>query len=169
MANPKLSAGDKAPDFSLPSDDGATVSLADLRGKHVVLYFYPRDNTPGCTKEACDFRDALEQLEADGAVVLGVSGDSLKSHGKFREKYDLNFPLLSDESTEMMEAYGVWREKKMYGRSSMGIVRSTFLIGPDGTILEVWDGVRVHVKKKDGTVNRHVDRVREALSQHLGS
>ena len=168
MSNPKLAVGDLAPAFSLPSDDGQTVSLEGLRGSFVILYFYPRDNTPGCTTQACDFRDALPSLANDNTVVIGVSGDSLKSHAKFRDKHALNFPLLADDSTEMMDAYGVWREKSMYGKTSMGVVRSTFLISPDGVILELWDKVRVHIKKKDGSVTRHVDTVRAALEQHLG-
>ena len=166
MANTTLAPGDLAPSFVLPSDDGHEVSLEALRGRFVILYFYPRDNTPGCTTQACDFRDALEQLAGNNAAVVGVSGDSLKSHQKFRDKFALNFPLLADTTTEVMDAYGVWREKSMYGKTSIGTVRSTFLIGPDGVILEVWDNVRVHIKKKDGTVTRHVDTVRQALEAH---
>lgn len=168
MANPLLSVGDKAPDFSLPAGDESTISLADLSGKYVILYFYPKDDTPGCTKEACDFRDTLEELSAANTVVLGVSADTLASHAKFKAKYDLNFDLLSDRDKSVMNAYGVFREKSMYGKTVMGVVRSTFLIGPDGALLEIWDKVTVHRKKKDGTVNRHVDAVRAALEKHQG-
>ena len=169
MANPLLSAGDPAPDFSLPAADDRDISLADLSGKYVILYFYPKDDTPGCTKEACDFRDALEALSSANTVVLGVSADTLASHEKFKAKYDLNFDLLSDRDKAVMNAYGVFREKSMYGKTVMGVVRSTFLIGPDGTLLEVWDKVTVHRQKTDGTVTRHIDAVRAALEAHQGA
>jgi peroxiredoxin Q/BCP len=130
--------GGPAPDFTLPSDQGGVVTLAGLRGKKVVLYFYPKDDTPGCTIQACDFRDAAPSFEGVDAVVLGVSADSIASHRKFREKFDLNFPLLADEGHEVAEAYGVWKEKSMYGRKFMGIERSTFLIDEDGNVERVW-------------------------------
>lgn len=134
--------GEPAPDFTLPADDASEVTLSSLRGRTVVLYFYPRDDTPGCTTEACDFRDALPRFEDLDAVVLGVSPDSPASHRRFREKFSLNFPLLADENHAVAEAYGVWKEKKMYGRTYMGIERSTFLIGRDGVVREVWRKVR---------------------------
>ena len=128
--------GSRAPDFTLASDQGGAVKLSSLRGKKVVLYFYPKDDTPGCTVQACDFRDAQPRFEGLDAVVLGVSPDSVASHGKFREKFGLTFPLLADEDHAVSEAYGVWKEKSMYGRTFMGIERSTFLIGEDGVVIE---------------------------------
>jgi len=138
-----LKVGDAAPPFDLPSDDGLRHALAALRGRRVVLYFYPRDSTPGCTTEACDFRDRHAALTAAGVQVLGVSGDDLKSHAKFRGKYALPFPLLSDPDHAVAGAYGAFGEKQLYGRSSLGIIRSTFLIGPEGRIEAVWSPVRV--------------------------
>jgi peroxiredoxin Q/BCP len=134
--------GTPAPDFTLPSDDGGDVTLSALRGRKVVLYFYPKDDTPGCTIQACDFRDALPRFEGVDAVVLGVSTDSLESHADFRQKFDLNFPLLADVDHEVSEAYGVWKEKKLYGRTFMGIERSTFLIDEDGIVERVWRKVK---------------------------
>jgi len=146
--------GDEAPDFALPADDGTIVKLADLKGKKVILYFYPKDNTSGCTTQACELRDSLSRIDERGAVVLGVSPDSLASHEKFRDKHQLNFPLLSDVNHSVAEAYGVWKEKSMYGRKYWGIERSTFVVGEDGVIQEAWRKV-----KPKG----HADRVLEAL------
>ena len=138
-----LKIGDKAPSFELPAVDGQLVSLNDFKGKTVVLYFYPKDMTPGCTQQACDFNDSLGALKKKKAVVLGVSRDSLQRHEKFREKYGLDFPLLSDESGEVCKAYGVWKKKSLYGRDFMGIERSTFVIGPDGKIQAIFQKVKV--------------------------
>lgn len=138
---PELSS--PAPDFTLTSDSGEQIALADLQGHPVVLYFYPRDDTPGCTKEACAFRDSAAELKASGAKVLGVSPDDVASHVKFRDKFSLNFPLLADTDHQVAEAYGAWREKNMYGKKSMGIQRSTFLIDANGKIAKVWKRVRV--------------------------
>ncbi len=148
--------GKKAPAFSLPSVSGGTVSLKDLKGKNVVLYFYPKDNTPGCTQESCDFRDNFARIQAKGAVVFGVSPDSIASHEKFRSKYDLPFDLLSDESHEMLETYDVWKEKNMYGRKFMGVERTTVLIDSDGIIRRIWPKVKV---------KGHVDDVLAALEE----
>lgn len=137
-SNPK-----RAPAFTLQSDTGEKVSLKDFKGKTVILYFYPKDSTPGCTQEACDFRDSLAALKRKGAVVLGISKDSVESHRKFKEKQGLNFPLLSDPDGSVCEAYGVWKEKSLYGRKFMGIERTTFVIGPDGTIQQVYPKVKV--------------------------
>jgi peroxiredoxin Q/BCP len=134
--------GEHAPDFTLSSDEGGDITLSKLRGKKVVLYFYPKDDTPGCTIQACDFRDAAPSFEGVDAVVLGVSADSVASHRTFRAKYDLTFPLLADESHEVAEAYGVWKEKTMYGRKFMGIERSTFLIDEKGEVERVWRNVK---------------------------
>jgi peroxiredoxin Q/BCP len=139
----KLSEGSKAPDFTLPDDKGGTASLADFAGKKLVLYFYPKDDTSGCTKEAIDFNALRPEIEAAGAAILGVSPDSVASHAKFKAKHNLTFPLVSDEAKSMLEAYGVWVEKSMYGRKYMGVERTTFLIGPDGTILRAWNKVKV--------------------------
>lgn len=149
-----LEEGAKAPAFALTDQDGKTVKLSDYKGKNVVLYFYPKDDTSGCTKEACAFRDEHTRLEKKGAVVLGVSPDGAKSHRKFVDKYTLSFPLLSDEDHAVAEKYGAWGEKSMYGRKSMGIIRSTFLISGDGKILKVWPKVKVA---------GHVEQVMEAL------
>lgn len=138
-----IEAGQRAPAFSLTADDGTRVRLSELKGRPVVLYFYPRDDTPGCTREACAFRDQQARFARHGAVVLGVSGDSLDSHGKFRDKYGLNFPLLADADHEVAEKYGAWREKNMYGKKSWGIQRSTFLIDRDGQVARVWKRVQV--------------------------
>ena len=138
-----LQPGDKAPDFALPSDDGGDIRLADLRGQTVVLYFYPKDDTSGCTSEAKGFTEAQADFDAVGAVVVGVSKDNVKSHGKFRQKYGLSVRLGSDVEGEMIERYGVWVEKSMYGRKYMGIERATFLIDSEGVIRQVWRKVSV--------------------------
>jgi thioredoxin-dependent peroxiredoxin len=138
-----LKIGAKAPEFKLKTDEGKEVSLKDLKGKRVVLYFYPKASTPGCTIEACEFRDLRPKFDKQDVVVLGVSADPEKALATFKTKQKLNFPLLSDPDHKMIESYGVWRMKKFMGRSYKGIVRSTFLIGPDGKIEQIWDGVKV--------------------------
>ena len=138
-----LEVGKKAPAFTMESSDGGKVKLSDFAGKLVVLYFYPRDNTPGCTVEAENFRDAIPALKKLGAVVLGVSKDSIASHCKFRDKYELTFPLLSDPDGKVLEAYGAWGDKVLYGKKSKGIIRSTVLIGKDGKVLKHWPKVSV--------------------------
>jgi peroxiredoxin Q/BCP len=137
-----VSTGDTAPDFTLPADDGSTVRLSDLRGQRVVLYFYPKDDTSGCTAQACELRDDLPRFREANALVLGVSPDPVTSHVKFKQKYDLNFPLLADEDHAVAEAYGVWKEKSMYGRKYMGIERSTFVIDAEGRIEQAWRKVK---------------------------
>ncbi len=141
--------GKKAPAFELPSSEGGTVGLADLAGKYAVIYFYPKDATPGCTTEAQDVRDASEKLAALDAVVVGVSKDSIASHCKFRDKHDLDFPLLSDPSGAMIEKYGAWGEKTLYGKTSMGILRSTVVLNPEGKVVAHFPKVRVkgHVEQ----------------------
>ena len=138
-----LKIGNKAPAFSLPSSEGGTVSLASLAGKYAVIYFYPKDNTPGCTTEAQAFRDIRDELAALNAVVLGVSKDSIASHCKFRDKHELGFALLSDEDGSMIEKYDAWGPKKLYGREFMGILRSTVVVGPDGRVLALFPKVKV--------------------------
>lgn len=137
-----LNVGDPAPEFSLPDADGNLVSLADLKGQRVVLYFYPRDNTPGCTKEACSFRDAYPQYQSQNVVVLGVSTDDAKSHGKFIQKYSLPFPLLIDSDGEVASRYGSYGLKKFMGKEYMGITRSTFIIGPDSRLEKIYPKVK---------------------------
>ena len=137
-----IEKGDVAPDFTLSADDGSEVTLSGLRGRKVVLYFYPKDDTPGCTRQACDLRDHLPHIEERNVVVLGVSPDPVSSHEKFKEKYALNFPLLADTEKEVSEAYGVWKERSMYGRKYMGIERSTFIIDEEGRVQEAWRKVR---------------------------
>ncbi|WP_298426946.1 thioredoxin-dependent thiol peroxidase [Rhodoblastus sp.] len=139
----ELKIGDAAPDFTLPRDGGGQMSLSDFKGKKLVLYFYPKDDTSGCTMEAKDFSALADAFKAVGAAVVGASPDSAKQHDKFRDKYELTFPLLADESKQVLEAYGVWVEKSMYGRKYMGVERSTFLIGPDGMIAKIWRKVKV--------------------------
>jgi peroxiredoxin Q/BCP len=133
--------GDMAPDFRLPSTRGKETTLKEFRGKDVILYFYPKDDTPGCTAEACSFRDHESDLTKEHAVVLGVSIDSLESHEKFREKHQLNFPLLSDQTADIAKMYGVWKEKNMYGRRTWGVARTTFWIGADGRIKKIYKKV----------------------------
>jgi peroxiredoxin Q/BCP len=137
-----LKEGDAAPDFELKAGDGSTVSLDSLRGKKVVLYFYPKDDTPGCTTEACAFRDSSEQYTSRGAAVFGVSADSTGSHQKFASKYGLNFPLLSDPDHSVATAYGSWGPKKFLGREYEGILRNTFLVDEEGRIAKVWESVK---------------------------
>ena len=138
-----IQEGATAPDFTLKADDGRDVRLSDFRGKPVVLYFYPKDDTPGCTKEACAFRDRRHDMEERGAVVLGVSPDDVASHVKFRDKYSLNFPLLADPGHQVAESYGAWGEKTFMGRKSMGINRSTFVIDREGKVAKAWHKVSV--------------------------
>lgn len=138
-----IEAGQPAPDFTLPDQDGNLVTLSALKGSPVVLYFYPKDDTPGCTTEACDFRDARPTYEALGAKVLGVSSDDVKSHGKFAAKLGLNFPLLADVGAVVCQAYGVWKEKSMYGKTSMGVERTTLVIDAEGVVTKVYGKVKV--------------------------
>jgi thioredoxin-dependent peroxiredoxin len=149
-----LKEGGKAPAFTAETDTGEQVSLKDFKGKPVVLYFYPKDMTPGCTPEACDFRDSFARLKKLGVTVLGVSKDSASSHQKFKDKHDLPFTLLADTDGELCKSYGVWQEKSLYGRKFMGIVRSTFVIGPDQKILKIFPKVKV---------KGHVDELIELL------
>ena len=149
-----VEAGKKAPDFTASTDGGKKLKLSDLRGKPVVLYFYPKDDTPGCTTEACGFRDALPDFSKVKAQVIGVSKDSVARHDKFKQKYDLPFPLVSDEDGKICEKYGTWVEKSLYGRKYMGIDRATFLIDKTGTVARVWRKVKV---------SGHVAEVLEAV------
>lgn len=137
-----IQAGSPAPEFTLSDENGTTRSLADYRGKAVVLYFYPKDDTPGCTREACEFRDSIGAYRQAGVEVLGISPDDARSHTKFKEKFSLPFSLLADEGHKVAEAYGVWGPKKMMGREYDGVLRTTFLIGPDGVILKVFENVK---------------------------
>jgi thioredoxin-dependent peroxiredoxin len=137
-----LEAGDRAPSFTLKDQDGKTHRLAGYKGQTVVLYFYPRDDTPGCTRQACSFRDELGSIEQEGAIVLGVSTDDAATHQKFRDKYDLTFPLLVDPNAKVSTRYGAWGEKNNYGKIIVGMIRSTFVIGPDGKLLKVWKRAR---------------------------
>ncbi len=137
-----LEIGSKAPAFTLPDQDGKMVSLKDFKGQKVVLYFYPKDNTPGCTKQACNFGELLPQFREKGAVVIGVSKDSVASHKKFQEKFGLPFTLLSDTELKVIQAYGVWQEKNMYGKKTMGVVRTTYLIDEKGVIVKAFGKVK---------------------------
>lgn len=149
-----LGIGDKAPDFNLPRNGGGNAALSDFAGKLLVLYFYPKDSTEACTLEAQDFTRLLPDFEAAGATVVGMSPDSARKHDNFCKKFSLGVTLVSDESTEVLGAYGVWAEKQMYGKSYMGVVRTTMLIGPDGTILQIWPKV---------SVKGHAEEVLEAV------
>lgn len=139
----ELSVGDKAPAFTLPMSAEGTVALSDYRGNSVILYFYPKDDTPGCTQEACDFRDNLKAFQKARAKIIGISRDDIKKHNKFSEKYGLNFPLLADTEGKVCEKYGVWVEKSLYGKKYMGIERATFLIDGKGAIRRIWRKVKV--------------------------
>ncbi len=151
---PQLEAGTKAPEFTLPNQDGNPVSLEDFKGQRVILYFYPADDTPGCTREACQFNDNLAHFQAAGVPVIGISRDDAQSHQRFRNKYGLQFPLLTDADHQVMDAYGAWGEKTRYGQTSIGVLRSTFLVDDQGHIERAWHNV-----KADG----HATQVLEAL------
>ena len=151
-----LSVGDTAPDFTLPTDGGGEITLSALRGKPVIIYFYPKDDTPGCTKEACGFRDQMPDFSAANATIIGISKDTVAKHDKFKTKYELNFPLASDAEGTVTESYGAWVEKNMYGKKYMGIERSTFLIDGDGVLKGVWRKVKVP---------GHVDAVLSAMKE----
>ena len=154
-----ITEGKKAPMFTLPSADGGKWALKDQAGRYVIVYFYPRDMTPGCTTEAQEFRDAAERLAALDAIVVGISKDTIASHCKFRDKHDLNFPLLSDEDGKVLEKYDAWGEKTLYGKTSMGIIRSTVVIGPDQKVVKHFPKVRV---------KGHVEKVLEAIEADRG-
>lgn len=147
--------GETAPPFTLPDQRGEDVSLEDLRGRPVVIYFYPKDDTPGCTTQACGIRDTWREFEAAGATVLGISPDPVESHQRFAEKHDLPHTLLADPDREVLTAYGAWGEKVLYGHATVGVIRSTFLVAPDGTIAKVWKRVQTQ---------KHADRVLAALA-----
>ncbi|MBD3798076.1 MAG: thioredoxin-dependent thiol peroxidase [Campylobacterales bacterium] len=151
-----IEVGTKAPEFCLPNQDDVEICLRDLKGKWIVLYFYPKDSTPGCTTQACEFSEAMPEFGNMDAIILGVSADSTKRHRNFIEKQDLSITLLSDESTEVIQEYGVWQLKKNYGKEYMGIVRSTFIIDPKGIVVAAWDKVKV---------KGHVEAVKEKLSE----
>jgi len=151
-----LEVGNKAPEFCLPNQDDVEICSRDLKGKWIVLYFYPRDNTPGCTTEACEFTQAEPQFDDLDAIILGVSADTTKKHRNFIEKHELGITLLSDEGTQMMQEFGVWQMKKNYGKEYMGIVRTTLIIDPEGVIQAVWSNVRV---------KEHVAKVQEKLAE----
>jgi peroxiredoxin Q/BCP len=154
MAEHRLAPGDEAPDFTLPDADGNKVSLSSFRGQRVIIYFYPAAMTPGCTKQACDFRDSLASLAAAGLAVIGISPDSPAKLAKFREKEALNFPLLSDADRSVLSAYGAYGEKMMYGKTTVGVIRSTFVVGPDGRLEQAQYGVKA---------TGHVARLRKEL------
>jgi thioredoxin-dependent peroxiredoxin len=151
----RLETGDPAPDFALPDEDGEVVRLSDFRGKHVVVYFYPADDTPGCTKEACQFSERFDAFTSAGATVLGISPDTADKHRRFRQKYGLKVRLLSDRDHTVMDAFGAFGEKTLYGKKSLGVIRSTFLVGPDGRVERAWYHVRA-----DG----HAEKVLESLA-----
>jgi peroxiredoxin Q/BCP len=151
-----LEIGTKAPEFTAETDGDGKISLSDLKGKWVVLYFYPKDNTSGCTKEACGFRDNMERITSAGAEVIGVSPDSVKSHNNFKEKHELNFRLIADPEKEICNLYDIIGEKKMYGKSYLGVIRTTYIINPEGEIAEAWSKVKVA---------GHVDKVIEKLEE----
>lgn len=155
-----LKIGDIAPDFTLPADNNQEVSLSKFKGQHVVLFFYPKDDTPGCTKEACGFNDLLLQFENLNATVIGISKCSVKKHDKFKAKYDLNFPLASDENGDVCETYGTWKEKSMYGKTYMGIERTTVLIDETGAITQIWRKVKVpgHVEDVQKTLEAQTQK-----------
>jgi peroxiredoxin Q/BCP len=155
-----LGEGSKAPSFTLAADDGSKVKMSSLKGTPVVLYFYPKNDTPGCTREACAFRDRKSELEKLGAKVYGISPDTVASHVKFRDKYSLNFPLLADPDHAVAEQFGAWREKNMYGKKSMGIARSTFLIDAKGVVRKVWRAVKV-----DGHDAKVIEALQELLAE----
>src|SRR4026207_2300067 len=159
-AKGELKVGQRAPDFTVLNDKGEKVKLSDFKGKKVVLYFYPKDDTPGCTKEACAFRDGIDEIKGKGAVVIGVSTDSVESHKKFKSKFDLNFPLLADTDKKIVEAYGTWKEKSMYGKKYMGIERTTFVIDENGMISHIFPKVKV---------DEHYDEVLKALDTKRAS
>lgn len=163
-----IKIGIKAPDFKLPNQNDKTVTMKDYKGKWVVLYFYPKDNTSGCTKEACDFTDSIKSYEKLNAIVLGVSPDSTESHRIFTKKYNLKIDLLSDPDKKVHREYGAWSKKKNYGKEYEGVIRSTYIISPDGKIADMWNNVKVRVKKKDGEV-KHVDIVKEQLKKLRGN
>ena len=152
-----LQEGDTAPNFTLPTDGGGSVTLADLKGSPVVVYFYPKDNTPGCTTEAKDFRDLKGEFDKIGAKIIGISKDSVKKHDNFKAKQELNFALASDEGSDVCEKFGAWGVKKMYGKEFEGIIRSTYLIGPDGKVAKAWPKVKV---------NGHAQEVLDAAKAH---
>jgi peroxiredoxin Q/BCP len=152
-----IQEGKAAPDFTLTDQNGKSVSLADFAGKHLILYFYPKDDTPGCTKEACGFRDDWSEIKKLGAIVVGVSADSAASHQKFISKYKLPFPLLSDPERKMMTRYGAYGEKMMYGKKTVGVIRSTVWIGPDGKVVRHW--------KKVASAEKHPAQVLQALRE----
>ncbi|MDH4069994.1 MAG: thioredoxin-dependent thiol peroxidase [Ignavibacteria bacterium] len=154
---PQQTEGALAPDFTLPTGEGKDLSLKSLRGKKVVLYFYPRDNTSGCTKEACSFQENLDRIRKAGAVVIGVSPDTSASHLRFAEKYNLTFPLISDEKKTLAKLYGVWKKKSFMGKTYLGVVRSTFVIDEKGRIMKIFNNVRV---------NGHTEEVLEVLEEN---
>jgi peroxiredoxin Q/BCP len=155
-----IEAGTRAPAFTLTADDGAKVRLSALKGNPVVLYFYPKDDTPGCTREACAFRDAQNELKGLGVQLYGLSPDDVESHARFRDKFHLNFPLLADPGHKVAEKYGAWREKNMYGKKTMGIQRSTFLIDATGKVVKLWKQVRV-----DGHDQKVLEAVESLVSE----
>ena len=154
QAVPRLEPGRPAPDFEAPVTSGETIRLNNYRGRRVILYFYPKDDTPGCTKEACAFRDGIDEIKDRGAIVLGVSTDSVESHKKFKTKFELNFPLLADTDKKIVESYGVWKEKSNYGKKYMGIERTTFIIDEQGKISHIFPKVKV---------DEHYEEVIDAL------
>ena len=156
----QLNIGDKPPEFRFPADNGQEISTTGLKGRMSILYFYPKDNTPGCTAQACGFRDKLDDFNQLKANIVGISKDSIKKHENFKAKHGLNFPLASDENSDVCERYGVWKEKSMYGKTFMGIERTTFLLDEEGHIVQIWRKVKV----KD-----HIDELHSALKQHTKS
>ena len=159
-----LNIGDKAPSFTLPDENGKMVSLSDYAGKWLVVYFYPKDDTPGCTKEACDFTDNRNEFAGLNAEIVGISRDNADAHQEFIAKYNLNLSLLSDPDHAVHEAYGAWGTKINYGKEILGVIRSTFIISPDGEIAALWKKVSVRVKRKSGEV-KHADKVKEKLAE----